>query len=90
MDQKTDRISAELIDFLDRSPNAFFAVDNMKRMLAEAGFRELKECERWHPEPGRGYYVTRNGSALIAFRMPERPFRAIRLWPATATRPRSG
>ena len=49
MDQKTDRISAELIDFLDRSPNAFFAVDNMKRMLAEAGFRELKECERWHP-----------------------------------------
>ena len=44
MDQKTDRISAELIDFLDRSPNAFFAVHNMKGMLAEAGFRELKEC----------------------------------------------
>ena len=79
MDQKTDRISAELIDFLDRSPNAFFAVDNMKRMLAEAGFRELKECERWHPEPGRGYYVTRNGSALIAFRMPERPFRGYQI-----------
>ena len=79
MDQKTDRISAELIDFLDRSPNAFFAVDNMKRMLAEAGFRELKECERWHPEPGRGHYVTRNGSALIAFRMPERPFRGYQI-----------
>ena len=54
MEQKTDRISAELIDFLDRSPNAFFAVHNMKGMLAEAGFRELKECGVNHFSYGIG------------------------------------
>ena len=70
---KTDpkEISRELLSFLDKSPNAFFAVHNMKQMLEDAGFTALKETERWKILPGGSYYVTRNDSALIAFKIPE-------------------
>ena len=71
MGTDTRKINEELLAFLDASPNAFFAVDNMKRMLVQAGFTELKEQERWEIRPGDSCFVTRNNSALIAFRMPE-------------------
>lgn len=65
-----DAVNEKLLDFLDRSPNAFFAVKNMKESLREAGFAELRENEHWELAPGGAYYVSRNGSALIAFRIP--------------------
>ena len=65
------RINEKLMSFLDASPNAWFAAANMARELEEAGFSRLEESGEWKLEPGRGYYVTRNGSALIAFRLPE-------------------
>ena len=70
METDTRKINEELLAFLDASPNAFFAVDNMKKMLVQAGFTELKEQERWEIRPSGAYFVTRNNSALIAFRMP--------------------
>ena len=66
----TERINRELLDFLDASPNAFFAVANMSKKLEKAGFTRLDEGEPWTLAPGGDYYVTRNGSALIAFRIP--------------------
>jgi len=62
----------KLISFLDRSPSAFHAVDNLKKMLDAGGFTERKEYETWSFKPGGKYYVTRNGSALIAFCVPEK------------------
>jgi aspartyl aminopeptidase len=41
-------------------------------MLLDAGFEPLTEHSCWTLEAGRSYYVTRNGSSLIAFRVPER------------------
>jgi aspartyl aminopeptidase len=43
----------------------------MKKELAEAGFCELKEQEAWHLAAGGAYYVTRNNSSVIAFRVPQ-------------------
>ena len=63
----------EVIDFLDKSPVNFIAVDNLKKMLAKNGFKELKETEDWAIETGGKYYVTRNGSAIVAFCVPENP-----------------
>ena len=71
MHMDTVKINNELLDFLDKSPNAFFAVHNMKEMLAKTGFTALKEGEEWDIRPGGSYYVTRNSSALIAFRIPD-------------------
>lgn len=69
-----DRTNRELMDFLDSSPVPFFAILNMKKRLKNAGFTELAEGEKWLIEPGGSYYVSRNGSALIAFRVPEMEF----------------
>lgn len=65
------RCAKEMLDFVEQSPSCFHAIANVKRMLEEQGFTELKETEDWRPEPGRGYYVTRNDSSVIAFRLPE-------------------
>lgn len=61
----------DMLDFIERSPSCFHAVDNIRRSLAYAGFEELKETETWKLAPGGGYFVIRNDSSLIAFRLPE-------------------
>ncbi len=63
-----------LLDFLDRSPNAFYAVANMKEILEQNGFLPLYEGQAWSLQAGKSYYVTRNDSALIAFRIPKEGF----------------
>ena len=69
-----EKTNQELMEFLDNSPSSFHAVANMKAMLEEAGCSCLLEGEKWQLEPGKGYYVTRNDSALIAFRIPQKDF----------------
>jgi aspartyl aminopeptidase len=58
-----------LIDFIHASPTPFHAVSTAKTILLKAGFTELPERESWHDKVQRGnkYFVTRNGSSLIAF-----------------------
>ena len=45
---------------------------SVKVRLAAAGYTELREDDPWHLEPEGRYFVTRNASALIAFRCPGR------------------
>ncbi|WP_297212450.1 M18 family aminopeptidase [uncultured Flavonifractor sp.] len=59
-----------LMDFIENSPSPYHAAAQAARRLEAAGFAPLAECRRWEVEPGRGYYVTRNQSSLIAFRLP--------------------
>lgn len=61
-------MNSGLCDFIQASPTPFHAVDSMVRRLEAEGFRPLSESDAWQLEPGRGYYVTRNDSSLIAFR----------------------
>ena len=72
-------ILAELQQFLIESPGCFHAVAALKRRLDAAGFTELRESERWSLTPGRGYYVSRNGSSLLSFRLPERKAEALHI-----------
>ena len=74
-----ERINAKLFDFLDRSPVPFFAILNMRTALEDAGFTELCESERWELEAGGAYFVIRNDSALIAFRIPTRDFTGFQI-----------
>ena len=43
----------------------------MEQELAAAGYEKLYEEETWDLQPGRTYMVSRNGSSLIAFALPE-------------------
>ena len=63
----------ELFDFLSKSPNAYFAVDNMAKELKAAGFTRLYEKDAWKLKPGK-YFVTRDDSSLIAFIIPKKDF----------------
>jgi aspartyl aminopeptidase len=57
----------ELIDFIERSPSTYHAVNNIREELNEAGFQELDLREEWTIEKGGKYFTTKNGSALFAF-----------------------
>lgn len=63
------QLAKELIDFLYESPTAFHAVENVKNELTKNGFRELKEEESWKLKKEGKYFVTKNDSALIAFKV---------------------
>ena len=63
-------LNEKLLDFLAASPTAFHACRNLAGRLEGEGYRELLEQEEWQLQPGGKYFVRRNGSALIAFRIP--------------------
>ncbi len=62
----------KLIDFINKSPSPFHVTENLGNSFEEAGFTRLNEWDEWKLEGGRGYYVTRNDSAIIAFTLPSR------------------
>lgn len=68
MYQETSR---EVLNFIEHSPSCFHAVEQLSQMLDQAGYQRLKECDGWTLEQGGKYYVTRNGSSIIAFHVGE-------------------
>ncbi|MDH5767226.1 MAG: M18 family aminopeptidase, partial [Gammaproteobacteria bacterium] len=58
-----------LLDFIELSPTPFHAVEQIKSRLECMGYQCLFESDAWQLEKGQGYYVTRNDSSIIAFRM---------------------
>ncbi len=57
----------ELKQFLDGSYTAYHTTSNACEILKENGFVQLTLGDSWQLERGRGYYVTRNGSSVVAF-----------------------
>jgi aspartyl aminopeptidase len=57
----------ELLEFIDRSPTPFHAVEEMKNKLNAQGYSELKESDKWELVSNGKYFITRNDSSLIAF-----------------------
>lgn len=66
------KTTEELLGFLKNSPTAFQAVEEIEKKLTEAGFAKLGEHENWDIVPGGKYFVTRNGSSVIAFSVPKK------------------
>ena len=65
-----NRITA-MMEYLDASVSVFHAVANLEKELVSAGYIRLLENEKWEIIPGGKYYLTRGGSAIAAFRVPE-------------------
>ena len=61
----------ELLQFIENSPSPFHAVETISDRLDNAGFTRLYEQDDWQLEKGKGYYVCRNYSSVLAFRVPE-------------------
>ena len=67
MDQELMRLK----DFLDTSVSVYHAAAALERELIAAGNEKLREQDEWNLVPGGAYYLTRGGTAVLAFRIPE-------------------
>lgn len=81
------KTSEELIEFVDGNPSQFHVVDNLKKAYRAAGFKELFEGERFELQKGESYFVTRNDSAIIAFRLPKKDYKAFNITAAHSDSP---
>ena len=60
----------EMLGFIENSPSPFHAVEEISKNLESAGLTRLYEQDDWALERGKGYYVCRNYSSVLAFRVP--------------------
>ena len=63
-------MNSKLFEYIKNSPTAFHACKTSADMLAQNGYVELFEGDKWELVPNGKYFVRRNGSSLIAFRAP--------------------
>ena len=70
----------DFTEFLNESPSVFHVVHALAERLEEAGFVRLSETmPAWDLTPGGNYFVTRNDSAMISFRLPEKKTEILRI-----------
>lgn len=65
------QIIDDFISFIRRSPTVWHAAKEISERLLQASFLPLKETDSWQLQPGKAYFVLREG-ALIAFRLPSK------------------
>ena len=61
----------ELFRFLDAGVSAFHSTAAASAILEAEGYVNCPESAAWELAPGGKYYTTRNGSAVLAWRMPK-------------------
>ena len=72
-------ITEQMLSDIAASPTAYHVIANMAERLTRGGFTRLSEEERWELQENGRYFVTRNGSSLIAFTIPRRDFRGYHI-----------
>ena len=61
----------KLLNRIENSPSTYHVIETLRAELLEKGYSELSESDRWLLQKGKGYFVTRNHSSLLAFRVPQ-------------------
>ncbi|KAH3699448.1 aspartyl aminopeptidase-like isoform X2 [Dreissena polymorpha] len=57
----------QFLNFVNKTPSPYHAVEEVKTRLLAAGFRELREADSWDLKPKDKCFVTKNQSTIIAF-----------------------
>ena len=68
-----EKFNFDLMDFIAMSPTPFHAVEQIIYKLECAGYQRLYEADSWKLDEKQGYYVTRNDSSIVAFKLGEEP-----------------
>ena len=76
-----------LMAYLDKAHSVFHAVAGLVEQLQAEGYTCLHEADSWELVPGGKYYMTRGGSAVMAFRVPRETPNGFLLSAAHADRP---
>ncbi len=66
-----DKQVKELVTFLNAAHSVYHATALLVKELENAGYTRLEEGESWSLIAGGKYYLTRGGTALISFRVPQ-------------------
>jgi aspartyl aminopeptidase len=63
------KLTTEFLNYVNASPSPYHVVATTKKLLTAAGFQEISEKESWDNkiQGGNKYFLTRNGSSIIAF-----------------------
>jgi aspartyl aminopeptidase len=73
-------VNQKMLEFINNSPTPFHVVQNLRKELLKAGFKELCEGESLNLESLGQYFVIRNNSSLIAFRLSDSgPMAGVRM-----------
>merc|ERR1712000_724094 len=64
-----NKTALDFVDFVNASPTPYHAVQSASQRLEAAGFTLIHERNSWAStlRPGGKYYLTRNGSSIVAF-----------------------
>ena len=82
-----DKRTKALMAFLDAAHSVYHAAAYLENTLKEQGYTRLQENESWALAPGGKYYLTRGGTAVLAFRVPEGKTRGFMMSASHADRP---
>ena len=66
-----DKNMNALRQFLNSAHSPYHATAALEEELKAAGYTRLQEEKAWDLTPGGKYYLTRNGSSILAFRLPK-------------------
>ncbi|MGN0107857.1 MAG: M18 family aminopeptidase [Hominilimicola sp.] len=67
----------KLIGFIEKSTDCYHAVKTAAERLEDEGFAELREGDKWTIEENGKYYVVRNDSSVIAFKVPGKDYKSF-------------
>ena len=82
-----DKSIKAFMSFMDASHSVYHAAQNLTKMLTNAGYTRLSENEKWTLIPGGKYFLTRGGTAVIAFRIPVGQVKGFMLSASHSDRP---
>ena len=82
-----DKRCEALKTYLDSARSVYHAVEGLVKELTAQGYERLTEGARWQLVPGGKYYLTRGGSAVIAFRIPKLESKGFLFGAAHSDRP---
>ena len=58
----------QFLRFMANATTQYHATAEIRKLLLDAGFKELQEKDKWNLKTRQSYFVVRNDSAIIAFK----------------------
>ena len=76
-----------LPEFIKSCTDSWHTALEISNTLEKSGFTALKEGDAWNLESGGNYYITRNMSSVIAFKIPDKNFKGYMITAAHSDSP---
>ena len=79
MKDKSHSDAKKCLEFINGCYSPYHVVEQVEKMLASQGFQELRENCEYQIAHGKSYYVKRNDSSVIAFKVPQNDIKGFHI-----------